>query len=109
MNVANGLKAFGKSFSDFEFVNKILRTLPKSQDPKITTIQEANNLNNFSFEELIRSLMTYEMTCIVYDELEYNLQKNMKDMALRTKEGYLGKNSSDEDDDDNFNTPYKKV
>ena len=29
-DIVNGLKGLGKSFSDFEFVNKILRSLPKS-------------------------------------------------------------------------------
>ena len=63
-------------------------------------ILEANDLNNFLLEELIGSFMTYEMMCIVYDELENNLPKDKKDISLRTKEGHLGENSSDDDDDD---------
>ena len=62
-NVVNGLKGHGKIFLDFELVNKILRSLPKSWDPKVTANQEAKDLNNFPLEELIRSLMSYEMTC----------------------------------------------
>lgn len=37
-DVVNGLKALGKSFSDFELVNKILHSLNKNQDPKVTVI-----------------------------------------------------------------------
>ena len=61
-DVVKSLKGLGKSFSDFELVNKILRSLSKSWDPKVTAIQEAKDLNNFPLEELIGSLMTYEMT-----------------------------------------------
>ena len=57
-DVVNGLKGLGKSFSDFELVNKILRSLPKSWDPKVTAIQEAKDLRNFPLEELLGSLMT---------------------------------------------------
>ena len=45
-DIVNGLKRLRKSFSDFELVNKILRSLPKSWDPKVTAIQEAKDLNN---------------------------------------------------------------
>ena len=38
-DVVNGLKGLGKSFLDFELVNKILRSLSKSWDPKVTVIQ----------------------------------------------------------------------
>lgn len=37
-DVVNSLKGLGKSFSDFELVNKILRSLPKSWDPKVMVI-----------------------------------------------------------------------
>ena len=74
-DVINGLKAPGKCFSNFELVNKILRSLPKSWDLKVTTIQEANDLNSFPLEELIGSLMT-SMTCMTNDEHKNNLTKN---------------------------------
>ena len=65
-------------------------------------IQEVKDLNNFHLDELIGSLMTYEMTCNAYEDLENNLPKNMKDMSLRTQEDYLKENSSDEDYDDDL-------
>ena len=77
-DVVNGLKALSKKFLDFELVNKILRSLNKSWDPKVTAIQEAKDLNNFSLEELFGSLMTYEMAYNAQNELEDNLPKNMR-------------------------------
>ena len=65
INVVNSLKALDKSFSNFELINKILRSLPKSWDPKVTAIQEAKDLNYFSLKELIRYLITYEMSCMI--------------------------------------------
>ena len=58
IDVINGLKALGKGFSNFELVTKILRSLPKNWDPKVTAIQEAKDLKTFPLEELIGSLMT---------------------------------------------------
>ncbi|CAL9075391.1 unnamed protein product, partial [Musa textilis] len=40
MDVVNSLRVLGKSFSNFDLVSKILRSLPKRWDPKVTTIQE---------------------------------------------------------------------
>ena len=87
-DVVDGLKALGRSFSDFELVNKILRSPYKSWDPKLTVIQEAKDLNNFSLEELFGSLMTYEMTHNAQNKLENNLPKNKKDFGLKTIEDY---------------------
>ncbi|NGZ73657.1 hypothetical protein GQS42_23720, partial [Salmonella enterica subsp. enterica serovar Typhi] len=79
-----------------------LRSLPKSWDPKVTAIQEAKDLKAFPLEELIGSLMTYEMTCKAHEELEDTLPKNRKDMTLKTQEDHLKENSSDEDFDDDL-------
>ena len=38
-DVVNSLRALGKCFSDFELVNKILRSLSKKWDSKVTAIQ----------------------------------------------------------------------
>ena len=74
-DVINGLKALGKNFLDFELVNKILRSLNKNWDPKVTVIQETKDLNNFSLEELFGSLMTYEMTHNAQNELRIFFQR----------------------------------
>ena len=65
-------------------------------------IQETKDLNNFPLEELIGSLMTYEMTCNAHEELENNLPKNRKNMTLRTHEDHLKENLSDKDYDEDL-------
>ena len=94
-DVINGLKALGKSFSNFELVTKILRSLPKSWDPKVTAIQEAKDLKTFPLEELIGSLMTYEMNNVTKKKLENNLPNDRKDLGHRTHEYHSSISSSD--------------
>ena len=63
----------------------------------MTIIQETKDLNKFLLEELIGSLMTYEMTYVAYDELENNFPNNRKKFTLRTKEDHSSESSSDDD------------
>ena len=50
------------------------------------------DLNYFLLNELIRSLMIYEMIHIEHDVLENNLPKNKKDLILQTIEDHLSDN-----------------
>ncbi|XP_038882257.1 uncharacterized protein LOC120073484 [Benincasa hispida] len=43
-NIVNALKGLGKSYTTSENVRKILRSLPKSWEAKVTMIQEAKDL-----------------------------------------------------------------
>ncbi|CAL9121338.1 unnamed protein product [Musa textilis] len=98
-DVVNSLKSLGKYFSNFKLTNKILRSLPKSWDPKITVIQESKDLNVYSLEELIGSLLTYEMSFLEHFELDEHmnhLPKDRKDLEHWTNECHLSYNSSDE-------------
>ena len=61
MTIINELKSLGKIYTNADLVNKILRSLPKSWDPKVTAIQEAKDVETLPLEELIGSLMTYEL------------------------------------------------
>ena len=108
-NVINDLKGLGKGFLDFELVNKVLRSLPKSWDPKVTTFQEVKDLNNFTLEELIGSLMTYKMTYKAHEELEDTLPKKRKNMVLKTQDDHLKENSSDEDLDEDLTLLTRKL
>ncbi|CAL9086495.1 unnamed protein product [Musa textilis] len=104
-DVVNSLRALGKSFLDFELINKILRSLPKRWDPKVIAIQEAKSLNDFPLEELIGSLMTYEMTLLEHVEHDENMNyllKNKKDLELQTMKCHLSDNSSDEDNEEDI-------
>ncbi|GAV73119.1 UBN2 domain-containing protein, partial [Cephalotus follicularis] len=59
--IINALKGLGKVYTNHELVRKILRCLPKSLEPKVIAIEEANDLSTFSLEDLLGSLMTHEL------------------------------------------------
>ena len=61
MVIVNELEALGKTYTKVEKVMKILRSLPKKWETKVTVIQEAKDLTKLSLEELIGSLMIYEI------------------------------------------------
>jgi hypothetical protein len=47
--------------SEEKLARKILRSLPKKFDIKVTTIEEARNLSSIKVDELVGSFQTYEM------------------------------------------------
>jgi hypothetical protein len=49
-------------------VRKILRSLPKKYDMKVTIIEEAQDISNMKVNELIGSLQTFEVA--IYDRPE---------------------------------------
>ncbi|MQL87952.1 hypothetical protein Taro_020493 [Colocasia esculenta] len=60
-NITNGLKALGKKYIDSEIVRKVLRSLPPVWHTKAIVIEDFKNLSTLTVEELIESLMTYEI------------------------------------------------
>ena len=60
-SITNGLKALGKEYSNMDLVRKILRSLPPAWHTKTTMIKDSKNLSTLTLEELIGSLMTYEL------------------------------------------------
>ncbi|GAV83553.1 LOW QUALITY PROTEIN: zf-CCHC domain-containing protein/UBN2 domain-containing protein, partial [Cephalotus follicularis] len=60
-DIINTLKGLGKVYTNHELVSKILRCLPKSLEPRVTTIEEAKDLSTFQIEDLLGSLMTHEL------------------------------------------------
>ena len=62
-------------------MNKILRSLPSTWDAKSTAIQEAKDLATLPLEQLIGSLMTYEMNL---QQKLAEFEKKKKVIALKT-------------------------
>ncbi|GAV77795.1 UBN2 domain-containing protein, partial [Cephalotus follicularis] len=60
--IINALQVLDKTYSNSEMVRKFFRCLPKSWMPKVTTIEEAKNLNILPLEDLLGSLMTHEIS-----------------------------------------------
>src|ERR1043165_9220007 len=61
LEIANTSGALGEKMSEEKLVRKILRSLPKRFAMKVTTIEEARDISSLKVEELIGSLMTFEM------------------------------------------------
>ena len=100
-NIINALKGLGKVYTTSENVRKILRSLPKTWEAKVTAIQEAKDLTKLPLEELIGSLMTHEI--IMKEHLE-DESKKKKSIALKTIS--LEVDPEDEDDLDEDDIAY---
>ena len=66
----------GEKIEDVKVVRKILRSLPKSFQAKVTAIEESKDLDEIKIQELIGSLQTYEF--------ELPSHKSSKSLALKT-------------------------
>ncbi|XP_042953597.1 uncharacterized protein LOC122290115, partial [Carya illinoinensis] len=62
-NIINNLTALGKVYSKVEIVRKILNSLPKRWESKVTAILEARDLKKLEVNELIGSLITLDSGC----------------------------------------------
>ncbi|MQL84933.1 hypothetical protein Taro_017435 [Colocasia esculenta] len=82
-NITNGLKALGKNYTYTEIIHKVLRSLPLAWHTKVTVIEDSKNLSTLTVEELIGSLMTYEIN-LKQEEAEQPKLKQ-KDVALKAK------------------------
>ncbi|KAK2382487.1 gag-protease polyprotein [Trifolium repens] len=58
---ANSSDSLGERLSDEKLVRKILRSLPKRFDMKVTAIEEAQDIASMKVEEVVGSLQTFEM------------------------------------------------
>lgn len=106
-NIINALKGLGKVYTTSENVRKILRSLPKTWEAKVTAIQEAKDLTKLPLEELIGSLMTHEITMKEHLEDE---SKKKKSIALKTISFEVDsedEDALDEDDIAYFSRKYK--
>ncbi|KAK2423029.1 gag-protease polyprotein [Trifolium repens] len=61
LDLTNSFDSLGERLSDEKLVRKILRSLPKRFDMKVTTIEEAQDIASMKVEELAGSLQTFEM------------------------------------------------
>ena len=76
-NVVNELDGLGNRVSEENKVSKTLRCLTPKWNSKTKAIEEVKNLKELPLEELIGSLMTYEME-IARQEKEMQGEKGKK-------------------------------
>ena len=74
-DIVNCLQSLGKHFTNSDLIRKILKSLPRSWKSKVTAIQEAKDLNKLPLDELVDSLMTYELAQNQFVEEEESRKK----------------------------------
>ena len=79
-DITNCLKNLDRIYTNSDNVRKILRSLPRTWEAKVTSIQEAKDLNTLPLEELLGSLMTHELMVQQKSEEE---SKRKKTIALK--------------------------
>ncbi|KAL6329892.1 hypothetical protein AAG906_039805 [Vitis piasezkii] len=97
MVIVNELEALEKTYTKVEKVMKILKSLPKKWETKVTTIQEAKDLTKLSLEELIGSLMTYEINLNNHQRVEENKKSIVFLASINDDEDEESESESDED------------
>jgi hypothetical protein len=65
--VVNTIRGLDETIDDSTIVDKVLRTLPKRFDLKVSSLEERKDLDSISMDELHGILTAYEMrTCVDY-------------------------------------------
>ncbi|GKC55838.1 hypothetical protein Tco_1083436, partial [Tanacetum coccineum] len=90
--IITSLKALDESFSSRNHVRKFLRALPTKWCPKVTTIEESNDLSTLPLDELIGTLKVYEVVLEKDSEISKGKKEKYKSLALKAR-----KVSSDEE------------
>ena len=99
-DIVNNLKSLCKSYSNSDLIRKVLRSLPREWEAKVTTIKEAKDLTFLPLEELLGSLMTHELTLIQHKEESI---KRTKSIALKA-EYYSESDESGEEEKEDLDT-----
>lgn len=62
LDITYSFESLGEKISDEKLVRRILRSLPRTFDMKVTAIEEAHNISSLKVDELIGSLQNFEIT-----------------------------------------------
>ncbi|KAK2392554.1 gag-protease polyprotein [Trifolium repens] len=108
MNVidfANSFDSLGEKIPEEKLVRKILRSLPRKFNMKVTAIKEAQDISSMKVDELIGSLQTFELYINERSEMKNNISKNgnvqrkgePNDEIVEHIAAFTGRYESDED------------
>ena len=103
LKIANESLLLGEKIPDSKIVRKVLRSLPRKFDMKVTAIEEAHDITTLKLDELFGSLLTFEMATAdreskkgkgiafksthVSEEVDCDIEANMDEsIALLTKQ-----------------------
>jgi hypothetical protein len=62
--LVNAMKALGEKIEETFLVQKILRSLPDRFNSKVSAIEELNYLKTLDFDQLLGTLIAYEMRIV---------------------------------------------
>lgn len=74
LDIANESFSLGEKISEEKLVRKVLRSLPRRFDMKVTVIEEAHDITTMKVDELFGSLRTFEMS---FDDKSDKKSKNI--------------------------------
>ena len=98
-DITNNLKSLGKTYTNEEMVRKVLRCLPKSKwGPKVTAIEEAQDLKTLAMDDLLGKLLTHEIH-LKEDEEELQPKKGIAFKTTREEPQSSDDESSDSGED----------
>ena len=60
-NIVNAIRGMGQEVLDKELVDRILRTLPMTYNPKVSTLEDRENLSTLTLDELYGILTAYKL------------------------------------------------
>ncbi|TYK17067.1 Retrovirus-related Pol polyprotein from transposon TNT 1-94 [Cucumis melo var. makuwa] len=89
LKIANGSLLLGEKISECKIVSKVLRSLPRKFDMKVTAIEEVHDITTLKLDELFGSLLTFKMAMLDretnQDESITLLMKQFPKMARKFK------------------------
>jgi len=94
LDIANSFESLGEKISDEKLVRKILRSVPKRFDMKVTAIEETQDISNLKVDELIESLQNFEIT------VNSKTDKKRKGIAFTSSVNSDETQGNNEDDED---------
>ena len=100
--IINELNALGRTYTNSNLVRKLLRSLPRTWEAKVTAIQEAKYLSKIPLDELIGSLMIHEITMQDHDQGKDSKKKRsiaLKSFVLQDIDSENKEECSDNEED----------
>ena len=99
LDIVNDFDSLGEKISEEKVVRKILGSLPKRFDMKVTTIEETHDISSMKVGELIGSLKNFEL---VVDNRTEEKGKSIAFASSTENDVVLGDCVGDEDLSENF-------
>ena len=59
--VVNAIQGLGETIEDIYIVDKVLRTLPMAYNPKVSTLEDRQDTEKITLDELYGILTAYEL------------------------------------------------